>query len=59
MFTKGALFEVIATAQPSAVGTLTHRTSHAALEAAPDGWFWESATGGTLWIKTAAGTVTF
>jgi alpha-D-xyloside xylohydrolase len=59
VFTKGAQFEVIATAQPSAVGTLTHRTSLAALEAAPDGWFWESATGGTLWIKTAAGTVTF
>ena len=59
VFTTGAQFEVIATAQPSSVGTLTHRTSLAALEAAPDGWFWESATGGTLWIKTAAGTVAF
>jgi alpha-D-xyloside xylohydrolase len=59
VFTKGAMFEIIATAQPSSVGTLTQQSSLAALEAAPDGWFWEPATGGTLWIKTAAATVTF
>jgi alpha-D-xyloside xylohydrolase len=59
VFTNGAMFEIIATAQPSSVGALTQQASLAALEAAPDGWFWEPATGGTLWIKTAAGTVSF
>ena len=59
VFTKGAMFEIIATAQPASVGTLTQRASLAALEAAPDGWFWEPATGGTLWIEIAAGTVSF
>ena len=59
VFAQGALFEVIATAQPTAVGALMQRASLAALEAAPDGWFWEPATGGTLWIKTGAGTVSF
>jgi alpha-D-xyloside xylohydrolase len=59
VFTNGAMFEIIATAQPAAVGALTQRSSLAALEAAPDGWYWEAATGGTLWIKTAAGTVGF
>lgn len=59
VFTKGAMFEVIATAQPAAVGTLTKRASLAALEAAPDGWFWEPATGGTLWIKIPSGMAQF
>jgi alpha-D-xyloside xylohydrolase len=58
-FTTAAMFEIIATAQRASVGTLPQRASLAALEAAPDGWFWEPATGGTLWIKTAAATVTF
>ena len=59
VFTKGVMFELIAQPQPASVGTLTQQTSLAALEAAPSGWFWEPATGGTLWIKTPAGTVTF
>ena len=59
VFTKGVIFEVIATPQPTAVGSLTQQTSLAALEAAADGWFWEPATGGTLWIKTTTGTVQF
>jgi alpha-D-xyloside xylohydrolase len=59
VFDNGVMFEVIATAQPSSVGTLTQQASLAALEAATDGWFWEPGTGGTLWIKIAAGTVTF
>lgn len=37
VFTQGAMFEIIATAQPAAVGTLPLRASLAALEAAPDG----------------------
>jgi alpha-D-xyloside xylohydrolase len=58
-FTTAAMFEIIATAQPASVGALTQRASLAALEAAPDGWFWEPATGGTLWIKTGAGSVSY
>jgi alpha-D-xyloside xylohydrolase len=59
VFTKGALFEVIATAQPMSVSPLTQQASLAALEAAPDGWFWEPATGGTLWIKLQSGSASF
>jgi len=59
VFTQAAMFEVIATAQPTAVGSLMQRASLAALESAPDGWFWENATGGTLWIKTTTGSVSF
>jgi len=64
VFTKGVVFEVIATGQPISVrstisGTLIQRASLAALETAPDGWFWEPATGGTLWIKVPSGTATF
>jgi alpha-D-xyloside xylohydrolase len=54
-FVKGAMFEVIAIQMPAMVSTqaatLAPRASRAALEAAADGWFWEPATGGTLWIK--------
>lgn len=59
VFAEGAMFELIATPSPTTVGTLAQRASLAALEAASDGWFWEPATGGTLWIKVAgAATVT-
>ena len=61
VFDKGALFEQIATAMPTSVATaqgpLAHQASLAALEAAPSGWFWETATGGTLWIKVATAAV--
>ena len=59
-FTKGALFELIATPQPTTVGSLTQYSSRAQLLAAGSGWFWEAATGGTLWILTpSAGSVTW
>ncbi len=63
-FDSGALFEVITTPAPPAMvksGTtvLAERASLAALKTAGDGWFWEPATGGTLWIGvTAAATIT-
>ena len=39
---------------------LVQAPSLAALKAAGSGWFWEPATGGTLWILTpTAGTFTF
>jgi alpha-D-xyloside xylohydrolase len=54
VFAKGALFERIATAMPTSVSTaagpLAPQTSRAALLSAGSGWFWEPATGGTLWI---------
>ncbi len=54
VFAKGALFERIATAMPAAVSTdagmLMPHASRAELLAAGSGWFWEPATGGTLWI---------
>lgn len=61
-FTSGALFEVIATpAAPASVRAgglpLAQAASLPALVAARDGWFWEGATGGTLWIKVP-GTAT-
>jgi hypothetical protein len=56
-FTQGALFEVIAHAQPTGVhaggAALVQAASFAALQTAATGWFWEPATGGTLWIKVA------
>jgi alpha-D-xyloside xylohydrolase len=59
-FTKGALFEVIATSQPSSVtrdGTaLTKRESIDDLESATEGWFWESSISGTVWVKVPAGS---
>lgn len=60
LFTRGAIFElVVQQARPTSVlagsTPLTERASLAQLEAATDGWFHESATGGTLWIKVAQG----
>ena len=58
----GAMIEEIATTQPTGVhdanGTLAALGSLAALKAAPAGWFWEPATGGTLWIKSPGGNLT-
>ncbi len=57
VFARGALFELIATARPAGVrdtnGPLVETASLAALETAGTGWFWEPATGGTLWIAVA------
>ena len=63
LFGEGAMFEVIASAQPSGVqdaaGPLAQAASLAALKTAGRGWFWEPATGGTLWILLpAAATAT-
>ncbi len=59
LYTQGVVVEVIAQARPSAVSAggdaLAERASLAELEAAADGWWWEAATGGTLWIKVAQG----
>lgn len=33
------------------------RASLADLEAAADGWWWEAAIGGTLWIKDGCGSI--
>jgi alpha-D-xyloside xylohydrolase len=56
-FTQGAQFEIIATPQPSSVvnhgSALTRQPGMDALKASSDGWFWESATGGTLWVKVS------
>jgi hypothetical protein len=59
VFTKGAMFEMIGISEVVSLANLPQRSSLAELEASPDGWFWEPATGGTLWIKVTAGTVTF
>jgi alpha-D-xyloside xylohydrolase len=59
VFTKGAMFEIIATTEVGSITAVPERASLAELEASPDGWFWEPATAGTLWIKTGAGTVTW
>jgi alpha-D-xyloside xylohydrolase len=61
-FTEGAQFELIATAMPASVhangASLARAASLAALAAAGSGWFWETATGGTLWILVGAGAAT-
>ncbi|MEO8844016.1 MAG: TIM-barrel domain-containing protein [Kofleriaceae bacterium] len=58
VYTQGALFEVIAHTQPTGVHAgataLGEAASLAALESAATGWFWEPATGGTLWIKVGS-----
>ena len=60
VFVKGALFESIATAMPSSVAGLTQHASLAELQSAGSGWFWEPATGGTLWILVSgAATITY
>jgi len=63
VFTEGVLFEVIGTPAPSSVsseaGALAQLGSRAELQSAGSGWFWEAATGGTLWIELpGAGSVT-
>ncbi|HEY1812771.1 MAG TPA: TIM-barrel domain-containing protein [Kofleriaceae bacterium] len=54
VFREGARFELIATPPPATVlangAPLAQAASLDALAAAGSGWFWESATGGTLWI---------
>ena len=58
VFAEGARFELIATAMPSSVhangAALTQAASLDALVAAGSGWYWDSATGGTLWIAVPA-----
>ena len=58
--TSGVLFEIIGrTDTPVSIRNggfiITERTSKAALDAATEGWFWEPAVSGTLWIKVPAG----
>lgn len=54
-FATGALFEVIGTPSPASVhagaSVLTPRADLAALRTATEGWAWEAARGGTLWIR--------
>jgi alpha-D-xyloside xylohydrolase len=60
VFVRGALFESIATALPASVSGLTQHASLPELQAAGSGWFWEPATGGTLWILVpGAATITW
>ena len=58
IFTEGVIFEVIGTTQPSSVANqgaaLQQLASTSALRT-QDGWFWEPATGGTLWIRASEG----
>jgi alpha-D-xyloside xylohydrolase len=64
VYAQGVLFEVITVAaSPTTVingaTPLPARASKSELDAAADGWFWEAATGGTLWIKVpGAATIT-
>jgi alpha-D-xyloside xylohydrolase len=59
VFHAGTVLELVRTAKPVAVSAngvpLVERADRATLDGAPDGWTWEAATGGTLWIKVAAG----
>ncbi len=62
-FASGARFELIATPMPTSVhangASLAQAASKDALAAAASGWFWEAATGGTLWILVpGAATIT-
>ncbi|HEY1552195.1 MAG TPA: TIM-barrel domain-containing protein [Kofleriaceae bacterium] len=62
-FGEGARFELIATAMPASVHAngvaLMQAASYDALVAAGTGWYWEAATGGTLWIAVpGAATIT-
>ncbi|MBI5480958.1 MAG: glycoside hydrolase family 31 protein [Deltaproteobacteria bacterium] len=62
-FTLGTMLEIVGTSQPGGVdlgGTaLTQAATPADLDAAPSGWAFEAATGGTVWVKlpAAGGTV--
>src|SRR5262249_48223696 len=59
-FTAGAVLEILRhPAAPQIVTSngveMARRDTLPALEAASDGWFWESALGGTLWVKCPTG----
>jgi len=59
-FHYGTLFEVMTVAAPPTAVTadglaLGQKPDLATLEAAPSGWSWESARGGTLYVKLTAG----
>ena len=60
-FVSGAVLEILrAEAVPESVTrndtALQRYDTLAALEAATDGWFWEPAMGGRLWVKVPDGT---
>lgn len=59
VFHEGATLELIATGRPQSVTLggmqLAQVADTTALSAATQGWTWESATGGTLWIKAPSG----
>ncbi len=62
VFQQGATFELIATAAVHSVtldgAPLTQTTDTSALATASQGWTWEAATGGTLWMKVPPGVHT-
>lgn len=55
---EGHVFELIRTPQPTqvsdAAGDLPQLGSRDAVAASSRGWFWEPATGGTVWLRTGA-----
>lgn len=64
VFTSGFVLESIVTPEPRDVvvedgtapaRTLARRSSLEALQGAADGWAWDAASRGTLWIKVGAG----
>lgn len=60
VFHEGTTLELVATSKPDHVAidgaTLAQVADTAALASAAQGWTWEAATGGTLWIKVPPGT---
>jgi alpha-D-xyloside xylohydrolase len=60
VFHAGATLEIVETPAPPEQVTangrvLARRSDAAALDGAVDGWAWEPAVGGTLWIKVGGG----
>jgi hypothetical protein len=64
VFTSGFVVESIGAPEPADVlredasgaqATLSRRASLAELEASAEGWAWEPALRGTLWIKVRGG----
>jgi alpha-D-xyloside xylohydrolase len=59
VFHQGFVIEVLRTAMPASVtvdgSAATQRAMQADFDAAKDGWLWESARNGSLWIKVAGG----
>ena len=60
-FVSGAVLEILrAQVVPESVtrndSALQQYDTLAALDAATDGWFWEPAMGGRLWVKVPDGT---